>query len=152
EESRVSMACTYSIIAYGHQDQAVPQLLNKALDEVDRIDRLMSNYKPESPLSQVNREAGQKAVRVSTELFRFLGECLYYSKESDGAFDITVGPLMKVWGFFRGEGRMPGDSELDIAKSRVGYRHLILNAKESTVRFDRDGVELDLGGIAKGYA
>jgi len=146
------MACTYSVVAYGREDQGVPQLLNQALDEVDRIDRLMSNYKADSPLSQVNREAGRRAVTVSPELFSFLAECMRYSRESDGAFDITVGPLMKVWGFFRGEGRIPAEPELETVRSRIGYRHVILNAQDSTVQFDRDGMELDLGGIAKGYA
>jgi FAD:protein FMN transferase len=152
EDSRISMACTYSIVAYGRDDQAIPRVLSEALDEVDRIDRLMSNYKPESPLSEVNREAARRAVRVSPELFAFLAECLRYSRESEGAFDITVGPLMKAWGFFRGEGRMPSDTELAAARNRTGYRHVILHAGESTVQFDRDGMELDLGGIAKGYA
>jgi FAD:protein FMN transferase len=152
EDSRISMACTYGIVAYGRDDQAIPRFLSEALDEVDRIDRLMSNYKPESPLSEVNRDAGKRAVRVSPELFDFLAECLRYSRESEGAFDITVGPLMKTWGFFRGEGRIASDSELAAARSRTGYRHVILNARDSTVQFDRDGMEFDLGGIAKGYA
>ncbi|MBO0799462.1 MAG: FAD:protein FMN transferase, partial [Blastocatellia bacterium] len=93
------MACTYSIIAYG--GDGVKKVLSEALDEVDRIDRLMSNYKNDSPLSEINREASQRPVRVTPELFDFISECIKYSRESDGAFDITVGPLMKAWGFFR---------------------------------------------------
>jgi thiamine biosynthesis lipoprotein len=150
EESRISMACTYSIIAYGREDQG--KILNEALDEVDRIDRLMSHYKKDSPLSEINREAAKGPVRVEPELFDFISECIKYSHESDGAFDITVGPLMKAWGFFRDEGRLPSDPELAKARGSTGYRHIILNEKERTIRFDRAGVELDLGGIAKGYA
>jgi thiamine biosynthesis lipoprotein len=120
---------------------------------VDRIDRLLSHYKPDSPLSRLNREAGQgAAVRVERELFDFIAESLRYSRESDGAFDITVGPLMKTWGFFRGEGRLPGAAEIDAVKGRIGYRHVVLDATEMTIRFERPGMELDLGGIAKGYA
>jgi len=89
---------------------------------------------------------------VEPELFGFLAECLKYSRESDGAFDITVGPLMKAWGFFRGEGRLPGEVELQDVRGKIGYEHVILGLGERTVRFDRPGVELDLGGIGKGYA
>jgi thiamine biosynthesis lipoprotein len=152
EDSRVSMACTYSIVAYGNDVPLLKQAVDAALDEVDRIDRLMSHYKPDSPLSQLNREATKAPVKTDPELFDFLAECLRYSRESDGAFDITVGPLMKAWGFFRGEGRMPSEQELTKARRGVGFQHVILDEKERTVFFDQLGVELDLGGIAKGYA
>jgi len=152
EDSRVSMACTYSIVIYGDDDQPLRQTVDAAFDEVDRIDRLMSHYKPDSPLSRLNRDAAKKPIKAEPELFDFLAECLRYSRASDGAFDITVGPLMKAWGFFRGEGRMPSQQELSAARRCVGYQHVILNAQERTVFFDRAGVELDLGGIAKGYA
>ncbi|MEP7343189.1 MAG: FAD:protein FMN transferase [Acidobacteriota bacterium] len=152
EDSRVSMACTYSIVVYGDDVQPLRQIVDAAFDEVDRIDRLMSHYKPDSPLSRLNREAAKGPMKVEPELFDFLAECLRYSRASDGAFDITVGPLMKAWGFFRGEGRMPSEQKLTAARRSVGYQHVILNAQERTVYFDRAGVELDLGGIAKGYA
>jgi FAD:protein FMN transferase len=152
EDSRVSMACTYSIVAYGRESQDMKRTLSLSFDEVDRIDRLMSNYKKDSPLSEINREAAKRPVKVVPELFDFISECLNYSRESEGAFDITVGPLMKAWGFFRDEGRIPSATELSRARSGTGYQHIILDEKEKTIRFDREGVELDLGGIAKGYA
>jgi thiamine biosynthesis lipoprotein len=152
EDSRVSMGCVYTIVVYGHDLARLREAVAAALDEVDRIDRLMSHYKHDSELSRVNREAAKAPVKVDHELFDFIAECLRYSRESDGAFDITVGPLMKAWGFFRGEGRMPSEAELAEARSRVGYGRVILNQKDGTIFFDRAGVELDLGGIAKGYA
>jgi thiamine biosynthesis lipoprotein len=130
----------------------LPPIVEAALDEVDRIDRLMSHYKPESPLSVVNRTASAGPVRVEPELLDFIALCLDYSRDSDGAFDVTVGPLMKAWGFFRGEGRIPQDLEMAALRDRVGYRHVIVDKEARTIRFNRDGVELDLGGIAKGYA
>jgi thiamine biosynthesis lipoprotein len=151
EASRMSMACLYTIDAYG-ADPHVPEILKAALDEVDRIDRLMSHYKPESPLSQINRDAAQGEVMVDHELFDVIKESLRYSRDSQGAFDITVGPLMKAWGFFRGEGRLPDDRELLSARTHVGSEHVTLNMDTHTIRFDAAGVELDLGGIAKGYA
>jgi thiamine biosynthesis lipoprotein len=152
EDSRVLMACVYSIVVYGEDEGSLRQIVNDALDEVDRIDRLMSHYKPDSALSRLNREAARGPVQVEPELFDFITECLRYSRESEGAFDITVGPLMKAWGFFRGEGRMPSAAELAAARGVIGYQHVVLNAAKRTIRFDRAGIELDLGGIAKGYA
>lgn len=152
EDYRVSMACTYAISAYGKSGTDLKPIVTAAFDEVDRIDRLMSHYKPDSPLSKINQAAAHHPVKVEPELFKFLAGCLEYSKSSDGAFDITVGPLMKAWGFFRGEGRMPNQKELQAVRQKIGYQHVILNAKEKTIRFDRTGIELDLGGIAKGYA
>jgi thiamine biosynthesis lipoprotein len=153
EAVRMSMGSAYAIVAYGPDAAALAGIAEAALDEVDRVDRLMSHYRPDSPLSRLNREAGQGAVvRVEPELFDFIAEALRYSRESDGAFDITVGPLMKAWGFFRGEGRLPAADELDDVKGRIGYRHVVLDPARRTIRFQRPGMELDLGGIAKGYA
>jgi thiamine biosynthesis lipoprotein len=152
EATRLSMACVYVIEAYGPDAAALPRILEDAFDEVDRIDRLMSHYKADSPLSRLNREAARQPVKVEPELFDFIAEALRYTRESDGAFDITVGPLMKAWGFFRGEGRMPPDGELAAARRHVGASHLVLNPLMKTIGFDEPGVEIDLGGIAKGYA
>jgi thiamine biosynthesis lipoprotein len=152
EAARLSMACVYAIEAYGPDANLVAAAVNDAFDEVDRIDRLMSHYKPDSPLSRLNREAASQAVVVDQELFDFIADAMRYTRQSDGAFDITVGPLMKTWGFFGGEGHMPSDADLDEARRHVGATHVTLNAAARTIRFDQPGVELDLGGIAKGYA
>jgi thiamine biosynthesis lipoprotein len=152
EASRMSMGCLYSIVAPGDRREPIGRTLETALDEVDRIDRLMSNYREDSPLSRLNRDAPHAPVAVGRELFDFIAVAMRYGVESDGAFDITVGPLMKAWGFFRGGGRVPSDQELNRARQLTGFRHVVLNGRDRTIRFDRDGVELDLGGIAKGYA
>jgi thiamine biosynthesis lipoprotein len=146
------MACVYAVVAYGPDPVALAAAAEQALDEVDRIDRLMSHYRPESPLSRLNREAASGPVVVEPELLAFLAECLRFSRESGGAFDVTVGPLMKTWGFFGGEGRLPEAGAVAAARESVGYEHVIVDRDRNTVRFDRPGVELDLGGIAKGYA
>lgn len=146
------MACVYAIDAYGPDAAALPRIVEDAFDEVDRIDRLTSHYQVESPLSRLNREAARHPVAVEPELYDLIAEAMRYSRESGGAFDITVGPLMKAWGFFRGDGRMPSDEELAAARRRVGASHVVMNRADRTIAFDRPGVELDLGGIAKGYA
>ncbi|HEY2930830.1 MAG TPA: FAD:protein FMN transferase [Acidobacteriota bacterium] len=152
EESRVSMACTFSIAAYSADSGGAFDAVNEAFGEIDRIDRLMSHYNPKSAISTLNRQASSGPTAVDPELFDFIQECVRYSRESDGAFDITVGPLMKAWGFFEGEGRFPSPLALKSACGRVGCRFLKLNAARRTIEFERGGMELDLGGIAKGYA
>jgi thiamine biosynthesis lipoprotein len=146
------MACVYAIEAYGPEAEVLPRVVEEAFDEVDRIDRLMSHYRAESPLSRINREAARHPVTVEPELFDFIAEAMRYNRDSDGAFDITVGPLMKAWGFFRGEGRMPSPEELATARRHVGAAHVTLSPAAKSIGFDEAGVELDLGGIAKGYA
>jgi FAD:protein FMN transferase len=152
EAGRMSMACEYAIEVYGRDAGALPRIVDDAFDEVDRIDRLMSHYKANSPLSRVNREAAQHPVSVEPELFDFIVDAMRYHRDSGGAFDITVGPLMKAWGFFRGDGRVPSENELAAARSHVGGAHVRLDPIAKTIGFDQPGVELDLGGIAKGYA
>ncbi len=146
------MACAYAIEAYGPDAETLPGILDAAFDEVDRIDRLMSHYIADSPLSRINREAARNPVAVEPELFNFIADAMRYHRESGGAFDVTVGPLMRAWGFFRGEGRMPAADDLAAARRRVGGAHVMLDPLERTISFDDAGVELDLGGIAKGYA
>jgi FAD:protein FMN transferase len=152
DATRVSMACVYAIEMYGPDAGALPAIAAVAFDEVDRIDRLMSHYQPESPLSRINREAALHPVSVDNELFDFIAEAMRYNRESRGAFDITVGPLMKAWGFFRGDGRVPSAAELGALRPLIGPRNVVLDAANRSIRFARRGVELDLGGIAKGYA
>jgi thiamine biosynthesis lipoprotein len=89
---------------------------------------------------------------VSVELFQLLSACVEYSRQSEGAFDISVGPLMKVWGFYKGSGHLPHRAEVRGSLTKVGYRNILLDAVNRTVRFARPGVELDPGGIGKGYA
>jgi len=146
------MACLYAIEAHGSDADGLPGIVDEAFDEVDRIDRLMSHYKADSPLSRLNRDAARGPVTVEAELFDFIAEALRYNRDSGGAFDVTVGPLMKAWGFFRGEGRVPSEDELRVARGHVDGAHVKLNPIARTIAFDHAGVELDLGGIAKGYA
>ncbi len=146
------MACLYAVEAYAPDAEELPRIVDEAFDEVDRIDRLMSHYKADSALSRLNRDAATHPVAVEPELFDFIAEALRFNRDSGGAFDITVGPLMKTWGFFRGDGRLPSEDELRVAVGHVGGAHVKLNPIARTIAFDHAGVELDLGGIAKGYA
>src|ERR1017187_5797537 len=152
EKSAVAMGSTYSIELYGYDRVSMEAAADAAFDEARDLDDLLSNYKPESEWSEVNQHAAERPVKVSPELFRLLSACVEYSRESEGAFDITVGPLMKVWGFYKGSGHLPHKPEVASALAKVGYRHLRLDPADGTVRCDRPGGEMDPGGVGKGYA
>lgn len=152
EKSADAMGATFTIALYGTDGVPMEAAVDAALAEAQRLDALLSNYRPESEWSMVNRTAAVRPVKVSAELFRLLSACLDYSRESEGAFDITVGPLMKIWGFYKSSGHLAPKSELQAALSKIGYRHIHLDAAAQTISFDSRGVEMDPGGIGKGYA
>jgi thiamine biosynthesis lipoprotein len=146
------MGSAYSVAVYGDDRTRMEGAVDAAFEEVRRLDQMLSNYKPESELNELNRLAAEQPVQVTPEMFSLLSACAEYSRESEGAFDITVGPLMKIWGFYKGTGRLPHRAEIRGALERVGYRNIALDAANRTVRFARPGIELDPGGIGKGYA
>jgi thiamine biosynthesis lipoprotein len=152
EASHQAMGTTYNLVAYGRDQTFLSEVASEVFEEIDQLDAQMSNYQPQSELSVINREAAGHAVIVEPKLFALLQYALRASQESDGAFDITVGPLMKRWGFFRGQGRLPSPAEITQVMHSIGYRHVHLDPEHRTIRFDTPGVEIDLGGIAKGYA
>jgi thiamine biosynthesis lipoprotein len=152
ESSAEAMGSTYSLVLYGEDRARLEAAAEEAFEEVRRLDRMLSNYRPESEWSEVNRFAADRPVRLSAELFQLLSACVEYSRQSEGAFDISVGPLMKVWGFYKGSGHLPHRAEIRGALSKTGYRNILLDASNRTVRLARQGVELDPGGIGKGYA
>jgi FAD:protein FMN transferase len=152
EKSTVAMGSSYTVVVYGFDRVALQAAVDAALDEVQRLDEMLTNYDASSEWSGINRNAAQRPVQVTPEMFRLLESCLNYSRQSEGAFDISVGPLMKVWGFYKGSKHLPHKAEVDAALTRVGYKHIQLDAARRTVKFDRAGVEIDPGGIGKGYA
>lgn len=152
ESSLDAMGSTYTIVAYHNSRTVLEGAVDEAFEEVRRLDDLLSNYKSRSEWSRMNREAAEQSVRVPPEMFELLAACLEYSRKTDGAFDISVAPLVKVWGFYRGTGRLPHRAEIRGALTKVGYRNVLLDATNLTVKFAKRGVELDPGGIGKGYA
>ena len=152
EASHTSMGTEFTVAAYGRDPKFLAEIVEQAFEEIDRIDAQMSNYKPDSELSRINREAASLAVQVEPSLFALLQKSLQYSEDTGGGFDVTVGPLMKAWGFFRGQGRVPSAEEIHAVLAHVRYQHVKLDPPARTIHFDVSGIELDLGGIAKGYA
>ena len=152
ETSAEAMGSTYTVVLYGGDLENMNAAASAAFDELRRLDQLLSNYQPESEWSKVNQNAPKQPERVCDELFELLQLCYDYSRRSEGTFDITVGPLLKIWGFYGDVKRLPKAEEVAAVLAGVGYRNLILDETDRTVRFARDSVEMDSGGIGKGYA
>ena len=124
-------------------------LTRSVLDEMRRIDRLMSTYRPDSELSRVNMDAAGQPVRVSTEMLALIKRALGYSVTTHGAFDITYASAGQHYDFRTG--RKPDTTLLSGALPAIDYRHVVVDEAGSTIRFLHPGVRIDLGGIAKGY-
>jgi len=120
------------------------------IQEMHRIDRAMSPYKPDSELSRINRDAFAAPVRVSHELFVLLQRAAHFSELSGGAFDITYAAVGQLYDYRAGT--LPTPQAVARARQAVGYRHLHLDADARSVRFAREGMRIDLGGFAKGHA
>ena len=149
---RITMGTFAHIVAVARTQPQADEAIEAAFDKIYEIDHLMSDYDPNSLLSQVNREAFAHPVPVDAELFEVLTAAKLYSCMSDGAFDITVGPVVQLWRKAKEDNLAPTPEALAKAKEAVGYENLILDTENKTVKFAKEGMFLDLGGIAKGYA
>ena len=159
----LSMGTVFEITAYVSDNERAEIAFKEVFNEVNRLDKLMSNYKEDSNLSKVNREAVSGSVSCDDELAYIIEQSLKYGDVTKGAFDITVGPLMKKWGFFREEGRIPDKKELELVLGWVSYKNVIVEQKpkslysgvhhyERVISFKNPHTQVDLGGIGKGYA
>jgi len=124
--------------------------LDAVMEEMHRIDRAMSPFKPESELSRINREAARAPVPVSEEMFELLTRSVEFSKLSEGAFDITFASVGCMFDYRNGV--KPTEEEIEAALPGFDYRHIRLEREGRTIQFARAGVQIDLGGIAKGHA
>jgi len=149
---RLVMGTFARIIAVAPDATTASKSVESAFAVQDQIEQLMSFHRADSELSKVNREAFDHPVRVNAMTFEVLLKAVEISRLSDGAFDVTVGPLVELWRRAGDANAPPSDAELAQARSKVGYEKLILDANQMAVRFAVEGMKLDLGGIAKGYA
>ncbi|HEV7608347.1 MAG TPA: FAD:protein FMN transferase [Steroidobacteraceae bacterium] len=124
--------------------------ITSVFDDMKRIDRLMSTWKEDTEISKVNREGGTHPVKISPELFRLLQVSMEYSELTHGAFDITYASVGYLYDFKKGV--HPDQKAIDAALPGINWRHMVLDAKNTTVFFTRPGMRIDLGGIAKGYS
>lgn len=154
KETRTVMGTYVTITAArdGLPEEAVRAAVGKAFGEIERVDALMSTYKPESELSRVNKHAGMGPVKVDPEVADTVGMALDIARETGGAFDPTVGPLVKLWGIASKGGRVPSPGDIEATLGLVDYTQVVVDWQASTVFIKKPGMSMDLGGIAKGYA
>jgi thiamine biosynthesis lipoprotein len=134
-----------------YEDDTRGRALTQAvIDEMHRIDDLMSTYKPDSELSRINARAAGEAVPVSAELLALIRRALDFSRITDGAFDITYASAGQYYDYRKGI--HPNSTQLAQALPAIDYHHVLIDPQHATLRFTRPGVRIDLGGIAKGYA
>lgn len=144
------MATRIHVELWSAERAAGEQAIDAVMAEMKRIDAAMSTYKPDSELSRVNAVAAQQAVKISPELFELLATALDYSRITGGAFDVTYASVGFMYDFRARQ--KPSQQQISQALPAVNYRLVRLDRKALTVRYDRKGVRIDLGGIAKGHA
>ena len=149
---REAMACRFEVLLVAGQYEGGTEASLQALDLVESLERQMTVFRPDSEINRLNRTCADGPVEVEPRLFELLELALELCSETAGAFDVTSAPLWKAWGFARRAGRVPGDEELARARQNVGSHLVELDGQRRTLRFRQPGVELNLGGIGKGYA
>lgn len=140
------------LTVYAPDTETAERACTAAFARIAALDTIMSDYRRNSELMRLCGRAGGGPVRVSADLFRVLRRARDVARDSDGAFDVTAGPLIQLWRRARKSGRLPPPAELDRARSLVGWKKMILYPAGRKVRLASRGMLLDLGGIAKGNA
>lgn len=148
---RRAMACQFEVFLNAGQYAGGPDAAVSALELIDRLEAQMTIYRDTSEIAEINRLAAQSPVAVEPRLFEVLAHAVDLSQQTGGAFDITSGPLTKIWGFHRRAGAVPPLQELAAALDRVGSQFVTLDAAARTIYFQRPGMEINLGAIGKGH-
>jgi len=148
-DARPMMGTEVSVYLWSDNSVAGLVALESVFQEADRIDRLMSTYKYDSEISKINREAGGSAVVAGEELYRLISRSLEISALTDGAFDISYDSVGQHYDFR--ERQRPDDATVKSELEKIDFRYIQLDESTLSVRFAREGVRINLGGIAKGY-
>jgi thiamine biosynthesis lipoprotein len=151
QRQRYSMGTMFNIIVYHPSVAAAERAVDEAMAEIVRLDEVMSHYSQQSELSRLNREGRRGFVTVEPSLYDVVEQSIAFSRRSGGRFDVTIAPLLRVWKDAFAAGRTPSAREVANARRCVGYQHIEARPPNQ-IRFHSDCMELDLGGIGKGYA
>ena len=147
-----TMGTWASLTLVTNDSASVAGLAYETLKVFHRVDSLMSNWTKVSEVARINRMAAPYEITVQPDVGDVIDFAQLVAKESDGAFDITIEPLVRLWGFLGGTPRVPTQNEIDATLERVGQDKIRFNPADRSIHFMRDGVAIDLGGIAKGYS
>jgi FAD:protein FMN transferase len=151
DKKKYAMGTVFEIVAYDSSPERAATAIDKAFEEIIRLDTVLSNYDPDSELSRLNRSAHFRPHRVSADLYRIVGDAIQYSTISGGKFDITVGPLVDLWKTALRSGIAPSAQEESATRACVGYDKIKLVPPDQ-IEFRSSCLRIDVGGIGKGYA
>lgn len=133
--------------------EEIEEAVNKAFEAIKQVEKLMSSYREDSDVSRLNRLSEGKTIAVSDETLEVIKKSIEFSELSEGSFDITISPILQLWGFGKGsKKRIPTRDEIDERLPLVNFHNIIIDEAKKTVGFAHPGMKIDLGGIAKGYA
>lgn len=149
---RAAMASDFEVSLNATRDDSGADAALDALDEVDRIENVLSIFRPTTLASRVNLLAAELNVRVDEEFWGWLETAIRFSEETEGAFDVAAAPIWRAWGFAKRDGEFPAPDVIERALELSGTRHLQLDEAERSIAFDEEGVELNFGAIGKGIA
>ncbi len=150
---QIQMGVTFRIVLYSDDENAANEAAAAAFARITQLNDLLSDYDPDSELSRLSATAGSgQAVPVSDDLWHVLNAAQHLSARSDGAFDVTIGQVVRLWRRARRQQARPSDERLEQALATAGHEHLLLDESQRTALLGRANMRLDLGGIAKGYA
>ena len=152
EYEQAHMGTQFRIVFYAADGETAARASTAAFDRIARLDAIMSDYSETSELMRLCRNAGRGPVRVSEDLFYVLAESQKLARRTDGAFDMSAGPIVRLWRRARRARQLPSPERLAEAMALTGYDRIHLDEKTQSVRLEKEGMLLDLGGIAKGYA
>lgn len=150
EKSFFAMDTIMSFRVYG--DRSAKKAMNKAIDRIKEIEKHMSSTYEDSDVVKINKAAGTEPVKVHDDTFYVIKKALEYGQLSDGALDITIRPIVELWGITSDNPRVPSKEEIDEKLALVDYRKVVLDEENKTVFLEEKGMGIDLGAIAKGYA
>ncbi|MDP1758405.1 MAG: FAD:protein FMN transferase, partial [Thermodesulfovibrionales bacterium] len=149
-KNRILMDTTVTISVVSGSGDKSEKAIDRAFSEIEKLDRLLNFFSDSSEVSEINRNAGLKAVAVSPETFEVIEKAIYASGKTNGAFDVTIGSVTTLWDFHKRV--KPEDKQIKERLTLVSYKNIILNKKASSVYLKKTGMLIDPGGIVKGYA
>ncbi len=153
EYEQPQMGVPFRIILYARDESEAERAATAAFNRIAGLNHILSDYETDSEISELSRTSGKNIeVKVSDDLWNVLLPSQELARQSNGAFDVTVGPCIGLWRKARREKKLPPPDQIEHFRERVGYQNLILNKEKHTAKLLKSDMRLDVGGIAKGYA
>jgi len=148
----ILMGSKFKITLVDQDSIAVEKSINKAISEMVRIEELISDWKSTSQVSLVNQNAGIKPIKVDQEVFDLTERAIYFSKITNGAFDISFAAMDRIWKFDGSMEKLPSETEIKKAIKKIGYQNIVLDKESNTIFLKKPGMKIGFGSIGKGYA